>query len=57
MPFIFPKPRDWNAFEDIVCDVLARKYQNLNLQRYGRSGQRQHGVDSMNHSNNCGPEK
>lgn len=43
--FLFPKPTDWNAFEDIVCDVFARKYQNLNLQRYGRSGQRQHGVD------------
>ena len=45
MTFLFPKPRDWNAFEDIVCDVFARKYQNLNLQRYGRSGQSQHGVD------------
>ncbi len=43
--FIFPKPTDWNAFEDIVCDVFARKYRNLNFQRYGRSGQRQHGVD------------
>ncbi len=43
--FVFPKPQDWNAFEDIVCDVFSRKYQNLNLQRYGRSGQRQHGVD------------
>lgn len=45
MQFIFPKPQDWNAFEDIVCDVFARKYGNLNLQRYGRNGQRQHGVD------------
>lgn len=43
--FIFPKPQDWNTFEDIVCDVFSRKYQNLNLQRYGRSGQRQNGVD------------
>lgn len=43
--FVFPKPQDWNAFEDIVCDVFSRKYQNLNLQRYGRSGQRQNGVD------------
>lgn len=43
--FVFPKPQDWNAFEDIVCDVFTRKYQNLNLQRYGRSGQRQNGVD------------
>jgi hypothetical protein len=45
MQFIFPKPTEWNAFEEIVCDVFARKYQNLNLQRYGRSGQRQYGVD------------
>lgn len=45
MPFVFPKPRDWTAFEDIVGDVFARKYQNLNLQRYGRNGQQQHGVD------------
>ncbi len=43
--FIFPKPRDWATFEDIVCDVFARKYNNYNFQRYGRSGQRQAGVD------------
>lgn len=43
--FIFPKPTDWNTFEDIVCDVFARKYQNPNLQRNGRSGQQQHGID------------
>lgn len=43
--YIFPKPHDWNTFEDIVCDVFARKYNNLNFQRYGRSGQRQSGVD------------
>lgn len=43
--FIFPKPRDWDTFEDIVCDVFARKFDNYNLQRYGRSGQRQFGVD------------
>lgn len=43
--FIFPKPKDWNTFEDIVCDVFARKFGEYNLQRYGRSGQRQSGVD------------
>ncbi len=43
--FVFPKPRDWNAFEDIVCDVFSRKYGRYNLQRYGRNGQRQNGVD------------
>ena len=43
--FIFPKPRDWNTFEDIVADVVSRKYQTYNLQRYGRGGQKQYGVD------------
>ena len=43
--FIFPKPKDADTFEDIVRDVFARVYKNNNLQRYGRSGQKQHGVD------------
>ncbi len=43
--FIFPKPKDADTFEDIVRDVFARAYKNNNLQRYGRSGQKQHGVD------------
>jgi hypothetical protein len=43
--FIFPKPKDWDIFEDIVCDVVSRKFNNNNLQRYGRSGQKQFGVD------------
>jgi hypothetical protein len=47
--FVFPKPRDWEAFEDIVHDVFSRKYSTYNLQRYGRRGQKQYGVDI------CGP--
>lgn len=43
--FVFPKPRDWGTFEDIVCDVFARKFGSHNLQRYGRQGQRQSGID------------
>lgn len=43
--FIFPKPRDWATFEDIVCDVFSRKYNNYNFQRFGRSGQSQSGID------------
>ncbi|GAB4574711.1 MAG: hypothetical protein Kow0077_22650 [Anaerolineae bacterium] len=43
--FLFPKPRDWETFEDIVCDVFSRTYQSDNFQRYARRGQRQHGVD------------
>ena len=43
--FIFPKPRDWPTFEDITADLLKRKYQSLNLQRFGRGGQGQLGID------------
>ncbi len=43
--FIFPKPKDWEAFEDIINDVFSRKYHTDNLQRYGRRGQKQKGVD------------
>ena len=43
--FILPKPKAWETFEDMVCDVFARRLNNPNLQRYGRSGQRQSGVD------------
>lgn len=43
--FAFPKPKEWNTFEDVVCDVFSRKFDNHNFQRYGRSGQRQFGVD------------
>lgn len=43
--FIFPKPKNWDTFEDIVCDIFARELNNRNFQRYGRSGQKQFGVD------------
>ncbi|HUS69665.1 MAG TPA: hypothetical protein VM075_02670 [Anaerolineae bacterium] len=42
---IFPKPKDWSTFEDIVCDVFARRLNNPNLQRYSVSGQKQSEVD------------
>lgn len=43
--FVYPKPRSWEDFEDIVADIYRRKYNQNNFQRYGRSGQRQDGVD------------
>ena len=43
--FDFPKPKSEDTFEDIVCDVYSREFQNPNLQRYGRSGQKQDGID------------
>lgn len=48
--FVFPKPKDWDTFEDIVCDLIARGYSNRNLQRYGRRGQKQSGVDIAGHT-------
>ncbi|MBU5334299.1 restriction endonuclease [Anaerocolumna aminovalerica] len=39
-----PKSRSPEEFEDICVDCLCERY-NLNAKRYGRSGQRQHGID------------
>jgi hypothetical protein len=39
------KPKSWDEFEDIVWDLYTRVWQDPHAQRYGRSGQPQHGVD------------
>lgn len=49
--FIFPRPRDWETFEDIVADLFSRQFNALNLQRYGRHGQKQYGVDIVGMTN------
>jgi len=38
-------PKSWDEFEDIVADVLQIKWQDVFVQRYGRTGQKQYGVD------------
>lgn len=43
--YIFPKPKNEDSFEDIVCAIFAREFNNPNLQRYGRKGQAQYGMD------------
>jgi tetratricopeptide (TPR) repeat protein len=40
-----PKPKSWDEFEDLVCDLYARRWRDPHADRYGRAGQRQHGVD------------
>lgn len=45
MNFIFPKPQNEAIFEDMVCDIFSRLLANPNLQRYGRRGQNQQGLD------------
>ncbi len=40
-----PKPKDWYEFEDMVWDICIRKWNDPKAKRYGRSGQRKHGID------------
>lgn len=40
-----PPPTDWGEFESIVLDAMAIRWTSPNLQKIGRSGQGQQGVD------------
>jgi hypothetical protein len=41
----WPKPKSEDEFEDISVDFLRIRWQDPNVTRYGRRGQRQYGVD------------
>ncbi len=41
----FPTPKSWDEFEEITLDALRIKWDSPNLQRHGRLGQAQAGVD------------
>ena len=45
MQYILPKLANDNDFEDLVRDIYIKEFKNPNLQRYGRSGQKQDGID------------
>jgi hypothetical protein len=38
-------PLSWDEFEDICADLFTREWNDPNVIRYGRQGQRQNGVD------------
>lgn len=40
-----PRPKDWNEFEDICLSACKSRWENANFSRFGRSGQKQNGVD------------
>lgn len=40
-----PKLTGWNDFEDLCCEIWKNIWDDYNVQRVGRSGQRQNGVD------------
>lgn len=42
-----PRPRSWDEFEDIVSDVFRDRWGDPYVQRFGRSGQQQYGVDIL----------
>ncbi|SED26092.1 hypothetical protein SAMN05519104_3164 [Rhizobiales bacterium GAS188] len=44
-------PGSWDKFEDICADLFSREWNDPNVVRYGRQGQRQHGVDILGKEN------
>ena len=40
-----PVPKSWDEFEDMCADLLKRLWRDPYVNRYGRSGQKQFGVD------------
>ncbi len=38
-------PKDWDKFEELCADLFALEWGDRDATRYGRRGQRQHGVD------------
>jgi hypothetical protein len=49
-----PKPKSWDEFEDIVWDLYVRLWQEPHADRYGRTGQRQDGVDIVGRPHHLG---
>lgn len=44
-----PKPKSWDEFEDICWDLYTRLWEDAYADRYGSSGEPQHGVDILGH--------
>lgn len=40
-----PPPKSWDEFEEMCADLFSREWNDRNVIRYGRQGQRQNGVD------------
>jgi len=49
-----PKPKSWGEFEDITWEIYKRKWHDNHAQRYGRSGQKQNGIDIYGRQNSSG---
>jgi hypothetical protein len=51
----YPPPKTWEQFEELCADVYAADWSDPALQRYGRAGQAQHGVDIVARHGNRWP--
>ncbi len=47
IPLLFPILRDEDDFEDLCVDLLRIYWQRPGLERFGRRGQRQYGIDIL----------
>lgn len=48
-----PPPTSWDEFEDVTLSALRLRWESPDLQRHGRSGQSQAGVDIYGEDNLC----
>jgi hypothetical protein len=51
----YPPPKTWQQFEELCADIYAADWADPTLQRYGRAGQSQHGVDIVARHGNRWP--
>lgn len=51
----YPKPTSWDEFEDICLSSFKNRWKSPNLQRHGRQGQAQQGVDIYGSDNFMNP--
>lgn len=47
-------PKSWDDFESLCCALFQQEWANQAVQRYGRSGQAQQGVDIIGQNRNDG---
>lgn len=47
IPLLFPILRDEDDFEDLCRDLLRTYWKRPSLERFGRKGQRQYGIDIL----------
>jgi hypothetical protein len=50
-------PKSWDDFENLCCALFQQEWANPTVQRYGRSGQAQNGIDIFGQNRNDGERR